>query len=154
MSKKQVTSGTKAKKTIVNIIIHIFIDLSYSLLSKSYSSSRLLSKDRTTLPLYFLKDRYSSLIFLSPASNFRTSLLRSTLFSPTLKASTPSNRESPPNRRKTAHFFFRSLRRSESAKLSDIFEPKVSVGNSLCLRTFLLTARRLQTSPLNFHAER
>ena len=24
MSKKQVTSGTKAKKTIVNIIIHIF----------------------------------------------------------------------------------------------------------------------------------
>ena len=25
MSKKQVTSGTKAKKTIVNIIIHIFL---------------------------------------------------------------------------------------------------------------------------------
>ena len=36
MSKKQVTSGTKAKKTIVNIIIHIFL----AILSFIYCSSQ------------------------------------------------------------------------------------------------------------------
>ena len=109
---------------------------SYNSLSSVF---RLLLIEAITFPFHLQKSKYSLSISLSPRSIFcNNRLLRnfllspSTLYGPTLYASTANNNESLPYLRNIPQKVLRSLRSSESACSNVRFFLKFSCGCTQC----------------------